>query len=175
MKVKELEIPEDIKVTVDGERIKVEGDNASLERKVSSSRVNIEKKDGKVLLTVDSNKKKDRSELGTYVSHIKNMFRGAKENFEYKMRVVYSHFPIKLETKGNNVLVIQNFLGEKNPRKVDIMGDETKVEILDDELVVKGPNKDAVGQTAAKIEEATHIKGKDPRVFQDGIYIIEKG
>jgi len=40
--------------------------------------------------------------------------------------------------------------------------------------VLNGPNLEDAGQTAANIERATKIKGFDPRVFQDGIYIIEK-
>jgi large subunit ribosomal protein L6 len=31
-----------------------------------------------------------------------------------------------------------------------------------------------VSQTAANIEQSTRIKGFDPRVFQDGIYIVAK-
>ena len=43
-----------------------------------------------------------------------------------------------------------------------------------DEVVVTGINKESVGQTAANIEQATRIKARDPRVFQDGIYVVGK-
>jgi large subunit ribosomal protein L6 len=39
---------------------------------------------------------------------------------------------------------------------------------------VKGVDKEAVGQTAANIEQATKVRRKDPRKFLDGIYIYEK-
>ncbi|HSQ94449.1 MAG TPA: 50S ribosomal protein L6, partial [Methanoregula sp.] len=29
--------------------------------------------------------------------------------------------------------------------------------------------------TAANIEHATHIRDRDPRVFQDGIYMVQRG
>ncbi|HUW66848.1 MAG TPA: 50S ribosomal protein L6, partial [Candidatus Nanoarchaeia archaeon] len=35
-------------------------------------------------------------------------------------------------------------------------------------------NKEYVGQTAANIQQATKIRRFDPRVFQDGIYVVEK-
>ena len=31
------------------------------------------------------------------------------------------------------------------------------------------------GQTAANLEQATVVKGRDIRVFQDGIYVVSKG
>ena len=40
---------------------------------------------------------------------------------------------------------------------------------------MKGVDKEEVGQTALNIEQATRIKGKDPRVFQDGCYLFERG
>jgi large subunit ribosomal protein L6 len=36
-------------------------------------------------------------------------------------------------------------------------------------------NKEEVGQTATNIEQASQVKRRDPRTFQDGIYIIERG
>jgi large subunit ribosomal protein L6 len=68
---------------------------------------------------------------------------------------------------------IGNFLGERKPRVARILG-ESQVKLHGDEMVVTGINKEDVGQTAANIEQATRIKGRDPRVFQDGIYITEK-
>ena len=42
------------------------------------------------------------------------------------------------------------------------------------EVIVSGIDKEAVGQTAANIERSTTVKKRDRRVFQDGIYLIEK-
>jgi large subunit ribosomal protein L6 len=88
------------------------------------------------------------------------------------MKIVYAHFPIKAAVKGDT-FVIENFLGEKSPRKTSILG-STKVQVKGDQVVLTGPDVELVGQTAANIERATKIKGFDPRIFQDGIYITEK-
>ena len=36
-------------------------------------------------------------------------------------------------------------------------------------------DKELVGSTASNIEKATRIRDRDPRVFQDGIYIVARG
>ncbi|MFA4936009.1 MAG: 50S ribosomal protein L6, partial [Candidatus Methanoperedens sp.] len=50
----------------------------------------------------------------------------------------------------------------------------TKVTIKGDQVILNGINKEDVGQTAANIRQATKIKRFDPRVFQDGIYLVEQ-
>ena len=92
--------------------------------------------------------------------------------WEYKMEVFYSHFPMQVRSEGGDV-VIENFLGEKAERRTTIHGD-TNVSVDGEQLTLAGPNKEDVGQTAADIEQLTKVKGKDTRVFQDGVYITEK-
>jgi large subunit ribosomal protein L6 len=87
------------------------------------------------------------------------------------MKIVYSHFPIKTHVKDNE-LIIENFLGEKLPRRAKIVGD-TKVKISGDQIILTGTNIELIGQSMANIEHATEIKNYDPRVFQDGIYLVE--
>jgi len=79
---------------------------------------------------------------------------------------------MSVKVAGDKV-VIENFLGERHPRTARIVGD-TKVQVKGDEVEVTGINKEHVGQTMANIEQATRIKGRDPRVFQDGIYLVSK-
>ena len=38
----------------------------------------------------------------------------------------------------------------------------------------RGSDRDGVAQTAANIEQATIVRNRDRRIFQDGIYLIEK-
>ena len=88
------------------------------------------------------------------------------------MTILYAHFPMQVKVDGKT-LVIGNFLGEKKPRIAKILG-ETKVKVSGNEVAVSGINKEDVGQTAANIEQKTKIKRFDPRIFQDGIYIVQK-
>ena len=69
--------------------------------------------------------------------------------------------------------MIENFTGERRPRKIKIIGN-VKVKIEPDDIIVEGANLEEVSQTAANIEQATRVRNKDPRVFLDGIYVYER-
>jgi large subunit ribosomal protein L6 len=177
MKVKkevkrEIEIPKGVEVEI-ADKIKVKGKLGILERKLSHPRIKIQKSENKIEVASDLSRRKEKALVGTFAAHINNMITGVDRGFEYRLKTVYSHFPMKPSIKGNE-LIIENFMGERSPRKAEIIGD-TKVEIKGDNLFVKGINIEEVGQTAANIERATKIKKRDIRVFQDGIYITDKG
>ncbi|MCE5213188.1 MAG: 50S ribosomal protein L6 [Methanobacterium sp.] len=167
----EILIPEGIKVTIKDE-IVVTGSKGELKRKFKSRNIKISEDDGKIILEAPFPKKRDKAMLGTIKSHLTNMIIGLTDGFNYKMKIVYAHFPMTVKVSGDKVN-IDNFLGERHPRTAKILG-ETKVQVKGDEVIVKGINKEDVGQTMANIEQATKIKGRDPRVFQDGIYLISK-
>ena len=88
------------------------------------------------------------------------------------MEVFYSHFPMQVDVEGDEV-VIENFLGERAPRRTAIHGD-TDVQVDEETITLRGPDVEAVGQTAADIEQLTRVQDKDVRVFQDGVYITQK-
>jgi large subunit ribosomal protein L6 len=100
------------------------------------------------------------------------MFHGVTEGWEYELEVFYSHFPMQVSVEGDEV-VIENFLGERAPRRTTIHGD-TEVDVDEETVTVRGPDIEAVGQTAADIEQLTRVQDKDVRVFQDGVYITNK-
>ena len=102
----------------------------------------------------------------------KNMITGVTKGYSYKLKIVFSHFPISVKTQGKSVL-IENFTGERRARNIKILGD-VKVKIETDDITVSGINLEDVSQTAANIEQATRVRGKDPRVFLDGLYVFER-
>ncbi len=165
-------IPDGVNVTRDGTDFKVSGPNGVVMKTLEDSRIDIDVGSDEIHLSTRLPSKREKALLGTYTSHLRNMIEGVQDGFTYKLKIVYSHFPMKVRADGQHV-VIENFVGEEKPRKARIAGD-TKVNIKSDLVTVEGPNKEHVGQTAANIERATKIKGRDPRVFQDGIYLIEK-
>ncbi|MCF0225786.1 MAG: 50S ribosomal protein L6 [Methanobrevibacter sp.] len=168
----EIEIPEGVEVIIDKNVVSIKGPNGEDSRKFTYAGVSIKAEDDVVLLETAFPKKKDKAMIGTTKAHISNMIKGVTEGFTYTMKIVFAHFPMTVKVNGN-IVNIDNFLGERHPRKANIVGD-SKVSIKGDEVTITGINKEHVGQTMANLEQATKIKGRDPRVFQDGIYLISK-
>ena len=112
----------------------------------------------------------------TVCSHVENMIIGVTRGFLYKMRFVYSHFPINVTESSGNV-EIRNFLGERRVRKVKLPEGVSYVRSDDvkDQIELSGNDITQVSITAAKIQQATNVRHKDLRKFLDGIYVSEKG
>ncbi|QKY19636.1 50S ribosomal protein L6 [Halolamina sp. CBA1230] len=169
----ELTIPDDVSAELDHLDLTVEGPNGSVTRRLWYPDVTVSVEDGSVVITApDESGAKTRATVGTFESHVRNMFHGVTEGWTYEMEVFYAHFPMQVEVQGEEI-VIENFLGERAPRRTPIRGD-TQVEIDGEQLTLSGSDKEAVGQTAADIEQLTRVSDKDNRVFQDGVYITEK-
>ncbi len=165
-------IPEGVNVNIDKLNVSISGPKGQLQRELWYPGIAIKRNDSEVVVMTDVPRREQLAMLGTLESHLKNMIAGVTSGYEYTMKVVYSHFPIQLKTEGQQV-IIGNFLGEKRARKANIQGN-TKVMIKGDQVIISGTNKEDVGQTAANIRQATKIKRFDPRVFQDGVYLVER-
>ena len=170
--VRKVKIPDGVKVSLDGSQLNVKGPKGQLSRNMRFPQVTISVEGSEVTIGTDSKRKEITSMVGTLEAHTKNMCRGVTQGFEYRMKVVYSHFPIQLKLQGSR-LEIANFLGEKKARYARIEADVT-AKVANDEVVLTGINCESVGTSAANIEHATHIRDRDPRVFQDGIYIVQR-
>jgi len=167
-----LQTPDDVSAQIDHLDLTVEGPNGSVTRRLWYPDISVSVDDGEVVIESKEDDAKTISTIGTFESHIENMFHGVTEGWEYEMEVFYSHFPMQVSAQGEEI-VIENFLGEKAPRRTEIRGD-TDVEIDEANITVRGPDIEAVGQTAADIEQLTRVTDKDVRVFQDGVYITQK-
>ena len=179
-----VEVPEDIEVYVEDRRVRVKGPLGEISRDFSHvHNLMIKKEDGRIHLEIWFPNKKGEAVIGTIASHIRNMIVGVQHGFRYKMKIVYAHFPMSVkvdEKKG--LVIIENFLGSKDRRYAKIMPG-VKVKVTKDDVIVEGIDIDAVGQTAANIHLATHLKGKrkmsphgregGPGIL-DGIYLYAK-
>jgi len=157
---------DEAKINIEGSKITVSGKLGTLTKDFSNMNVKLELKDGQVMVSGD------KRLVRIVQTHINNMITGVTKGYTKKLKVIYAHFPITTEVKGNEIIV-KNFLGEKQPRKVKIAG-QTKVEVKGQEVILTGPSKEDIGQTIANLKSATRIKDRDPRVFQDGYYVIEE-
>jgi large subunit ribosomal protein L6 len=170
----EIKIPDGIQITVEGKTVHVKGQKGSVSKVLFHPKIALSVNGNVVQIScLQSPRRKEKALIGTYKAHIRNMIKGVTQGYECKMKTVFSHFPIKTVVEGNQLL-IQNFLGERFPRKAEILGN-VKVEVKGETITLSSNDKENVGQTAANIERATKVKNRDIRVFQDGIYVVKRG
>lgn len=168
-----IEIPEGVDVKIGDRIVNATGPKGSAQRKWDDKKIKVSVEGKEVVFMVtDKPSKRERRSVGTLRAHVKNVLRGAKEGFVYKLKICSGHFPMNVSVSGNE-FVVKNFLGEKTPRKVKIMPG-VKVVVQGQEVKVEGVDKELVSQTAADIEQLTRRTNYDKRIFQDGIYIIHK-
>ena len=169
-----IAIPDGVTVSLDGNTLTAKGPKGELSRNFSHPRVNVVVADGKVTVSCEYPRIKDKAMVGTYAAHIKNMIKGVTVGFTYHLKVVFSHFPMKVTVNDKEKRVeVNNYMGGHAPRYAVIVGD-SKVKISGQDITVTGISIEDVGQTAANIERSTMRGGFDKRVFEDGIYIVHK-
>ena len=153
--------------------VTITGPKGSLNRQFNSTSVAIHQEGGALIVRADLPRRKTKALAGTWNAHLNNMIKGVTEGFTYNLKAFYSHFPMTLEVKGRE-FVVNNYFGERVPRRANILsGVDVKVNNKV-EVVVTGIDKENVGQTAANIERCVVVKNRDRRVFQDGIYLLNK-
>jgi len=167
--VREVEIPEGVEVEVEGSRVVVRGPKGELSREFPRVKGLIRKEDSKVIVEAYFADARKRAMVGTIAAHIRNMITGVTKGYRYKLKIIYSHFPIKISIdKDKGLFIISNFLGETK------ILPGVNVSVKGSDVIVEGIDIEAVGQTAANIELATKITEFDRRKFMDGIYIYKK-
>jgi large subunit ribosomal protein L6 len=171
--IKKVDIPEGVEVRVEGSRVIVKGPKGELSRDFSHAKgVLMRVDDGKFIVETYFARSRERAMVGTIAAHVKNMITGVTKGFRYKLKIIFSHFPINVRVDGDKV-IITNFLGEKAPRIARILPG-VKVQVKGQDVYVEGIDIEKVAQTAANIERATKISDLDRRKFMDGIYIYER-
>jgi large subunit ribosomal protein L6 len=165
----EIEIPEKIEAKLEGSTLMIKGQKGSVTKKFHL-KMKIEGK--KIVIEEKNATKNEKRIIKTSAAHIKNMIQGAIEGYEYALQIASVHFPMNVSATKESV-TIKNFLGETKERRATILPN-VNVEIKGDMIKVSSSDIEAAGQTAANIETATKITGRDRRIFQDGIWIIAK-
>jgi large subunit ribosomal protein L6 len=167
-----VELPAGVTATLNGAALTLKGPKGELSRKIASKRVIVTVEGNHVTLACKNATKNDKRELETNTAHLRNMARGAKDGHVYKLKICSGHFPMSVSLKGDT-FEVKNFIGESVPRRLQVR-QGVKVTIAGTDITVESHNKEWAGTQAAAIELLTRRPGFDTRVFQDGIYIVEK-
>jgi large subunit ribosomal protein L6 len=169
---KKVDLPEGVTAKVNGRELVMKGPNGSATKVFQRIPVDMDIQGNQVVITPFTGKKKDVISANTVSSIVRAMGHGVTKGFEYKMKVVFAHFPVTVKVKDDTVIV-ENFMGERSPRLAKILAG-CKVTTEGDDITIKGTSLEQIGQTAANVEQATKIKRKDQRIFLDGVYVYEK-
>lgn len=167
-----VKAPEGVTISLDGRTLTVKGPKGEITRRLPDPRIALVVKDNTVTLSCKNGTKRHKRTINTYRAHINNMTHGVQTPYHYKLKICSGHFPMNVSLSGDT-LSVKNFLGEKNPRELTIKKGAT-VNVNGDEITVESCDKELAGNVASDIELLTIKKGRDLRVFQDGIYITEK-
>ncbi len=173
----ELEIPEGVTIELEeGPYITVEGPNGGpITKDFSHIRgFDINKENDKLVFQAYFPRNSIVSLANTIINILDNLIQGVLTNYKYVSKVCYSHFPCNVEVfPRKKEIHVVNFLGERAPRKIKYNPEKVSVEVEDDDVYLIGSDKEILGQTAANLKKICHIRKKDPRIYQDGVYLYK--
>jgi large subunit ribosomal protein L6 len=142
-----IEIPAGVTITVDPGRVTVHGPNGEL-RQVVPTRIAIEQENGTLTVTRPTERGEDRALHGLTRTLIANMVEGVTKGFEKRLEIQGVGYRAALA--GTN-LELQ--VGYSHPVRV-VPREGISFEVpTPTQVVVKGIDKQAVGQTAAEIRK----------------------
>jgi large subunit ribosomal protein L6 len=170
----DVPLPKGVTLTVAGRTLRAKGPLGTIVRPFPGDvlELKVAGEAARLALKLPANRKRSQALLRTWAAHLANIGGGLTRGVEARLKVVAAHFPMKVSVRGEE-LVVENFLGEKYPRSTRLVPGTTAT--VEGEFVrVAGHDVEDVGQSAANIERVTRIRDYDPRVFQDGIYLIER-
>ena len=142
---KPITVPSGVEVKIDGQKVTVKGPKGSLEKEFHKN-MKIALENNVVTVTRPDNEPENRSLHGLTRTLISNMIQGTVKEFERKLEV--NGVGYRASKKGNNLLLT---LGYSHPVEVEAPAGITFDVPNQNEIIVKGMDKELVGQTAAVI------------------------
>jgi large subunit ribosomal protein L6 len=174
---KKVQVPAEVQLELEKKIVVIKGPKGELKRNFERLPVHLsyDSDEGLVIVRAFFGRHFEQSIVGTVASHIKNMITGVTQGFEYKLKIISSHFPMTVQRTGDQIEV-KNHYGERAAKYAKIVGN-VQVKVVGDDVILTGTNKEDIGQTAANLQEITRLRGKrrkDPTTFMDGVYLYSK-
>ena len=163
-------IPEKVEITVDASELTVKGPLGTLKQRMSHN-VAVKVEDGKVVFAALGNSKQANAMSGTLRALTANMVKGVRQGFEKKLSLV--GFGYRAQAQGDKLNLT---VGYSHP-VVHLMPKGIKVVTpTQTEIVIKGLDRQKVGQVAAEIrayKSPEPYKGKGVRYADERVTIKE--
>jgi large subunit ribosomal protein L6 len=166
---KPIPVPEGVQVTIEEERVVVEGQHGRLEQCYEPEMVEIKFEDGQVVVRRRDEEKEHRARHGLYRSLIANMVQGVVE--PYSKTLIFKGLGYRARPQGRT---LELELGYSHPIRYEVpAGAEVEVP-AQGQIIIRSPDKQLVGQVAAKIRafrppepyKGTGIRYKDEQIIR---------
>ena len=142
-----LDIPAGVEVSINANVVNVKGSKGALEHKLHQS-VEVKKEDNVLTLIPQEGDLKAGAQAGTARSLLNSMIIGVTDGFEKKLELVGVGYRAKAEGKSVNLT-----LGFSHPVNYALPEGITAETPSQTEIVIRGIDKQVVGQVAADIRE----------------------
>lgn len=164
---KPVPIPDKTKVEINGSHVKVTGPQGTLERDLHPE-MSAAIEDNQVVVSRPSDQKRHRALHGLTRALVANMVEGVSAGYERDLRMVGVGY--RAETQGNSLVL---YLGYSHPIVFSPPeGVTCEVFPKESKILVKGIDKELVGQAAAKIRsfrKPEPYKGKGIRYADEHV------
>ena len=127
-----------------------------LSRNFAHPSVNVAIGEGHVVVSCEFPNIREKAMVGTFHAHVRNMIHGVTEGYTYTLKIVFSHFPMKVAVKGDKV-EINNYMGGHAPRYANIIGG-CKVKIAGADVTVEGNDIEAAELQRSACHHVKHGK-----------------
>ena len=142
---KPIAVPAGVEVKIDGQKITVKGPKGTLEREIHKN-ISVEMENNTIKVTRPNNEALNRSLHGLTRTLISNMIEGVEK--EYTRELQINGVGYRVAKQGNNLNLT---LGYSHPVIFDAPEGITFDVPNPNTIIVKGIDKELVGQTAANI------------------------
>ncbi len=94
---RDITIPEDVEVTIDGYKVTIKGKKGTLVKDFSNFDAEIIKENNVLTIKAYFINKKKKSTVLSVVGYLNNMSKGGSKGYTYKSKIIFSHFPLTVE------------------------------------------------------------------------------
>jgi len=162
-----VDLPSGVQVNITESNISVKGGNGSLELALHEL-VSVVNEDNQLKLSARKESKEAVAMTGTFRSLVSNMVTGVSDGFERKLELVGVGYRAKAQGKTLNLVV-----GYSHPIDYTLPEGITAETPTQTEIVIKGADKQMVGQVAAEIRKfrpPEPYKGKGIRYANERVF-----
>lgn len=162
-----VDLPSGVQVNIAEGLVSVKGSNGSLELQLHDL-VDVVNEDNQLKLSAKNGSKKAVALAGTFRALINNMVTGVSTGFERKLELIGVGYRAKAQGKTLNLVV-----GYSHPIDYELPEGVTAETPTQTEIVLKGADKQKLGQAAAEIREfrpPEPYKGKGIRYSNERVF-----